>query len=42
MGEIADESIDSMQEKGSTYTEIDTGDFVARMLEMYEELDAAG
>ena len=42
MGEIADESIDSMQEKGATYTEIDTGDFVARMLEMYEELDAAG
>lgn len=42
MGEFADESIERMKEDGATYREIDTSAFVARMREMYEELDAAG
>jgi TRAP-type transport system periplasmic protein len=42
MGAIAEESIERMKAEGATYKEIDTSQFVARMAEMYQELDARG
>lgn len=42
MDAIAEESIARMKEEGATFRVIDTSDFVARMQEMYEDLDARG
>ncbi len=42
MGEVAGESIASMEAAGTTYTEIDTGPFVERMKSFYEDMAAQG
>lgn len=42
MGQVADESIESMKAAGATYTELDTGPFVEKMTEFYTEMATAG
>ncbi len=42
MGEVANRSIQSMKDGGATYLELDTGPFVQRMKEFYEEMAASG
>lgn len=42
MGEIADATIEYIQGQGATFRIADTTEFVERMLEMYQRMDAAG
>lgn len=42
MGEIADETIANITDRGATFRVADTTEFVERMLEMYERMSEAG
>ncbi|UUP16514.1 TRAP transporter substrate-binding protein [Nitratireductor thuwali] len=39
---IANESIERMKAEGVTFSKVDTSPFVARMMELYEEMDSRG